>query len=298
MTETASPDINQRIAGRVRDLRSARGQSLETLAQRSGVSRSMISLIERGESSATAVVLEKLAAASGCRSPRCSRIPRRRSAPVARRTTQPEWRDPASGYLRRNVSPAGVASPLQLVEVEFPPGARVAYESGVREVPIHQQVWVLEGSIEVSVGDEQLRLARRRLPGMVLDRPIAYRNPDGRPPATSWRSRPTRRSRRDEPRDHDPLVQVRRPGRPKPRIVPALAHVLIDCVAGGASVSFMHPLARERAEAFWRGVIEGVPRAASGSCSSPRTAPARSCGTVQVVLTCPRTSRTAARSSS
>jgi transcriptional regulator with XRE-family HTH domain len=65
MKETAAPDINQRIAGRVRDLRSARGQSLETLAQRSGVSRSMISLIERGESSATAVVLEKLAASLG-----------------------------------------------------------------------------------------------------------------------------------------------------------------------------------------------------------------------------------------
>jgi GNAT superfamily N-acetyltransferase len=37
-----------------------------------------------------------------------------------------------------------------------------------------------------------------------------------------------------------------------------LAEVLIDCVEGGASVSFMAPLARERAEAFWRGVAEGV----------------------------------------
>jgi GNAT superfamily N-acetyltransferase len=40
--------------------------------------------------------------------------------------------------------------------------------------------------------------------------------------------------------------------------VGALAEVLIDCVEGGASVSFMAPLAREKAEAFWRAVSAGV----------------------------------------
>ncbi len=42
--------------------------------------------------------------------------------------------------------------------------------------------------------------------------------------------------------------------------VPALTDVLIDCVEGGASVSFMWPLAREKAEAFWHGVADGVAR--------------------------------------
>ncbi len=42
--------------------------------------------------------------------------------------------------------------------------------------------------------------------------------------------------------------------------VAALADVLIDCVEGGASVSFMHPLSREKALGFWRGVAEGVQR--------------------------------------
>src|SRR5262249_16948127 len=55
-------DVNRRIAGRVRDLRAARGLTLDALAERSGVSRSMISLIERGESSPTAALLERLAA--------------------------------------------------------------------------------------------------------------------------------------------------------------------------------------------------------------------------------------------
>jgi len=42
--------------------------------------------------------------------------------------------------------------------------------------------------------------------------------------------------------------------------VPALADVLIDCVEGGASVSFMAPLAHDKALAFWCGVAEGVRR--------------------------------------
>ena len=39
-----------------------------------------------------------------------------------------------------------------------------------------------------------------------------------------------------------------------------LADILIDCVERGASVSFMHPLSRERAEAFWADVAESVAR--------------------------------------
>jgi transcriptional regulator with XRE-family HTH domain len=182
MRESAPADINQRIAARVRELRTASGLSLEALAQRSGVSRSMISLIERGESSATAVVLEKLAASLGVSLAALFEDTQAPASPLARRKAQPQWRDPASGYLRRNLSPAGFTAALQLVEVEFPPGARVAYESGVREVPMHQQVWVLEGSIEVTVGDEQFRLDAGDCLAMQLDGPNAYRNP-GRKPA-------------------------------------------------------------------------------------------------------------------
>jgi GNAT superfamily N-acetyltransferase len=40
--------------------------------------------------------------------------------------------------------------------------------------------------------------------------------------------------------------------------IPELSAVLMDCVEGGASVSFMAPLTRERADAFWRGVADGV----------------------------------------
>jgi len=61
-----------------------------------------------------------------------------------------------------------------------------------------------------------------------------------------------------------------------------LADVLIDCVEGGASVSFMHPLPRDRAVAFWRRVAQGV---ASGERALLVAEDARGpCGTVQLVL--------------
>jgi GNAT superfamily N-acetyltransferase len=41
-------------------------------------------------------------------------------------------------------------------------------------------------------------------------------------------------------------------------LIEGLAELLIDCIDGGASVSFMHPLAPEKARAFWRGVADGV----------------------------------------
>src|SRR5512132_2742787 len=117
-------DINDRIAARVRTLRGKRGYTLDGLAEASGVSRSMISLIERGQSSPTASVLDKLAAGldvtlAALFDDDNGAAPAR---PLVRHAEQPVWQDPASGYVRRNVSPPGHASALQLVDVTFPAG--------------------------------------------------------------------------------------------------------------------------------------------------------------------------------
>src|SRR5260221_7918247 len=127
MTDDLEHDLNRRIAARVRDLRSSHGLTLEALAARSGVSRSMISLIERGESSPTAVLLERLASGLSVPLATLFEAPGPHPQPVARRADQPQWRDPASGYVRRNVSPRSFASPIQILEGEFPPGALVAF---------------------------------------------------------------------------------------------------------------------------------------------------------------------------
>ena len=64
--------------------------------------------------------------------------------------------------------------------------------------------------------------------------------------------------------------------------IDGLAEVLIDCVEAGASVSFMHPLSRERAVAFWSRVAQGV---AAGERALLIAEDAQGpCGTVQLVL--------------
>jgi GNAT superfamily N-acetyltransferase len=67
--------------------------------------------------------------------------------------------------------------------------------------------------------------------------------------------------------------------------ISALSEVLIDCVEGGASVSFMLPLTRERADAFWRNVAADV---AAGARALLVAEDADGiCGTVQLVLDLP-----------
>lgn len=174
-------DIHARIARRVGALRAQLGLSLDALATRCGVSRSMISLIERGEASPTAVVLEKLAAGLGVSLASLFEPADATPEPLARRADQPVWRDPESGYLRRNVSPPGAAAPVQIVEVEFPPGARIALEGGPREPALHQQIWLLVGSLELTRGDRVDRLAAGDCLAMALEGPIVFRNPTREP---------------------------------------------------------------------------------------------------------------------
>lgn len=180
MKEDKESPVTERIARRVRELRSARGLALDELATHCGVSRSMISLIERGESSPTAVLLEKLAAGLGVPLSSLFEPPPEAASPVSRRADQLSWRDPASGYVRRNVSPSGVHAPAQIVEVSFPAGARVAYDAAARSPRVHQQIWVLEGSIDITLGDETHRLATGDCLAHVLDQPIEYHNPTDR----------------------------------------------------------------------------------------------------------------------
>jgi transcriptional regulator with XRE-family HTH domain len=172
-------DINLLIASRVRELRDAASLSLDALAARSGVSRSNISLIERGESSPTAAVLDKLASALGVALAALFEdkgVPEDAPSPLARVAEQPVWTDPASGYMRRSLSPAA-PSPLQLVDVVFPPGQRVAYDSVPHNADIHQQVWMIDGAMQISVGEQHWRLEAGDTLAMRLDRHIVYHNP-------------------------------------------------------------------------------------------------------------------------
>lgn len=175
-------DINIRIAQQVREIRLARGYTLDVLASRCQVSRSAISLIERGEASPTAVVLEKLANGLGVPltqlfdSPPNTQSPQ----PMVRRTQQAEWKDPETGYIRRQVSPPNWKSPFQIVEIEFPAQSRVTYETSANSKVVLQQIWVIEGQIDIQLGENFYALQEGDCLAMQLDQPIIYSNPSSK----------------------------------------------------------------------------------------------------------------------
>ena len=172
-------DINKIIASRVSALRETQKLSLDALATLSGVSRSNISLIERGQSSASATVLDKLALAFGVTLSSLfedGQAPAAAPSPLSRALGQRVWTDPASGYARRSLSPAA-ASSLQLVEVIFPPGQRVVYDAPVRGPDADQQVWMIAGVMEISVGDQLWRLQAGDCLAVPLEQSLVYFNP-------------------------------------------------------------------------------------------------------------------------
>lgn len=166
------------LAKRVHDLRKSRGLTLEQLADLSGVSRSMISLIERQETSPTAAVLNRLADAFGISLPSFFAAGAQPAGnPVSRTAEQLVWTDPASGYVRRHLSPTGVESPVELVEVTFPPGETVVFENPLRKAWVQQQLWMVEGSMDVTSGDSTWRLDRGDCIAMALAARITFHNP-------------------------------------------------------------------------------------------------------------------------
>jgi transcriptional regulator with XRE-family HTH domain len=148
---TIVDSIDSTIAARIRGERAARRWSLDDLAERSGVSKAMISKIERAEASATAALLGRLSAALGLTLSAMlaeSETPHR--GPL-RAADQPVWRDPATGYIRRQVA-ASPTIPIELTEVDLPPGASVSFPAASYRGMSHV-VWVLAGRLTFVEGD-------------------------------------------------------------------------------------------------------------------------------------------------
>jgi len=166
--------IGQRVAQR----RAALRLPLDEIAARTGVSRAMISRVERGEVHASAVVLDRLCAGLGISL--SALFARDAAAPLLRHADQPVWQDPASGYVRREIAPAGTGSPVRIVEVEFPAGAEIAFDRSRHRV-IDQHVWLLEGEIEIALGGAVHTLAAGDCLHMRVADGSSFRNVGGRP---------------------------------------------------------------------------------------------------------------------
>jgi transcriptional regulator with XRE-family HTH domain len=150
-------DLDERIAARIAAEREERRWSVGELAERSGVSRAMISKIERREVKPTASLLARLSAAFHLPLSLLLARVEGDAGRVSRAAKQPEWQDPDTRYVRRSISPPSDRV-LQLTHVELPPAARAMFPATVYAF-IHQQIWVLEGRLTFREGDDVHQLA-------------------------------------------------------------------------------------------------------------------------------------------
>ncbi len=147
---------DEALAAAVLTAREAQGLSTSALAERSGVSRAMIAKIERAEAQPTAALLGKLSAALGLSLSELVARAEQSDRRLVRKVEQPTWTDPETGYRRTALSPVS-GGPLELVEVELPAGAEIAYPADSYAF-IHQQIWILDGTLQIAEGDVEHEL--------------------------------------------------------------------------------------------------------------------------------------------
>jgi len=161
-TASGTSDLNPidiRIAKRLAALRAERGWSLDTLAERTGISRPTLSRLERGELSPTAAMLGTLCAQYGWTLSRLMADAEGGPPSFVPAREQVTWKDPGSGYVRRIVSPPHPQLRGEMVEVTMPAGASVAYDAS--PVPgLEHHLWMLEGAVEIEVEGSAFQVQR------------------------------------------------------------------------------------------------------------------------------------------
>jgi transcriptional regulator with XRE-family HTH domain len=174
-------DLDQLLGARLKSLRESHGLSLGELAELSGVSKAMIARVEKAQSSATAALLGRLCAGLGVRLSSVIAADEAQER-VSRREDQRVWQDPETGYLRRQVSPLGTSSGIEIIAIELPPGAKVPYEAWTAN-PYAQQLLMLEGTLDLHIGEERHVLHAGDCIDFDVARPNVFEN-RGRKPAS------------------------------------------------------------------------------------------------------------------
>ncbi|MEV5753115.1 XRE family transcriptional regulator [Actinoallomurus sp. NPDC052308] len=156
--EEAGPGgVDARLAARLAELRVEGGWSLEELARRTGVSRSTLSRLERGEISPTAALLGRLCAAYERTMSRLLAEVEADPPQLVRAGEQTVWRDEESGFTRRSVSPPHPGLRGEAIEGLLRPGADISYD-GPPVPGLEQHIWVLDGGLEVGANGHTYEL--------------------------------------------------------------------------------------------------------------------------------------------
>ncbi len=146
-----------RLGVRVRDLRKERGLTLDELAGVSGVSRAMISKLERGEKNPTLVIAARLAEGLGVSLSRLAGVEERREVVVVPRERRPVLRDPETGFECQSLSPTFAGRGVEFLRNVVPEGSTSGdfppHRKGVEE-----HLVVERGELEATLGGERYLL--------------------------------------------------------------------------------------------------------------------------------------------
>ncbi len=177
MTDSAD-DILQRLPARLKEARRAQGLSLDAVAKLSGVSRSMVSQIERGESSPTIATLWNLTRAlqvdfAGL----LDANPDRHKIELLRAAETPTIDNRGRNCRLRILSPPEEAGRHEVYELSLAEGG--ALESRPHKTGAREHLTVLDGSITVEAGEQSARLGPGDTARYPADIPHALRALDG-----------------------------------------------------------------------------------------------------------------------
>jgi len=146
-----------RLGVRVRDLRKERGLTLEELARVSGVSRAMISKLERGEKNPTLVIAARLAEGLGVSLSRLAGVEERREVVVVPKERRMVLRDPETGFERQSLSPTFAGRGVEFLRNVVPEGSTSGdfppHRKGVEE-----HIVVESGQLEATLDGKKFRL--------------------------------------------------------------------------------------------------------------------------------------------
>ncbi len=153
-------EITTRLANRLKEERATKGLSLDALAKLSGVSRSMLSQIERGESSPTVASLWNLTRALNVD---FSTLLDQESEPehpikeIVSSDQTPEIRNRAAGCIVRILSAPDEVGGTEVYDISFQSGAKL--ESSPHKKGCIEHLTVLEGKLEIASGGEEAEVS-------------------------------------------------------------------------------------------------------------------------------------------
>ncbi len=157
MSELVEAVSSGRLGVRVKDLRTERGFTLDELAGRSGVSRAMISKLERGEKNPTLVIAARLAEGLGVSLSRLAGVEERREVVLVPKERRMVLKDPETGFERQSLSPTFAGRGVEFLRNIVPEGSTSgdfpAHRKGVEE-----HIVVEKGELKATLGGEEYLL--------------------------------------------------------------------------------------------------------------------------------------------